>query len=369
MKNNIVSFDNVVIPSSFMESRKTGIQHLDPFLSIHGGLVPSMSYMFTGESGSGKTTISNYIMSGISSETNPAVFISLEMSKEQTKYQFSGKFDFSNTFIVDTIPDKTHSGLIDLLKEIARLNPSVLVIDSLQMVSALIFGDPTSIKGQSEIAKSIMHFSKQTGCPTILIGQCNKDGDYLGPTFVKHILDAHLHATIDKKSGERFLEFEKNRFGKVGDSLPYSFNETGAITFSIKETINTTLKDFAWFKVKDILTAVFGKIIVDEIKTIDKSRIPRLSFQRHDGYYYGFNPDDNEIFIDIESAKKDWTDENLPDMRHVLSEFIDHYPQFKMPHELFYLSFLICMAYSLNYSQDHSKKFWKTLDRLVQKYS
>jgi DNA repair protein RadA/Sms len=215
MKYNIVAFDEVKIPKSFTKSLSTGIPNLDSFLSVQGGLVPSMSYMFTGVSGSGKTTISNYMMAGLAQPTSPAVFISLEMSKEQTKFQFEGKVDFKNVFIVDEIPHNTREGFTELLIGISELNPSVVVFDSLQMISAIIYGDPTSMKGQSDIADMVKNFSKLTGCPTILIGQCNKDGDYLGPTFVKHILDAHLHATIDKKSGERWVSFEKNRFGNV----------------------------------------------------------------------------------------------------------------------------------------------------------
>ena len=84
---------------------------------MQGGLVPSMSYMFTGVSGSGKTTISNYIMSGLSKDYSPAVFISLEMSKEQTKYQIEGKFDFKNVIIVDEIPHNTEAGYLEFLED------------------------------------------------------------------------------------------------------------------------------------------------------------------------------------------------------------------------------------------------------------
>lgn len=72
MKHNIVSFNNVEIPQSFSNTRKTGIELLDNFLSLRGGLVPSMSYMFTGESGSGKTTISKDMnTAGLVSDETP----------------------------------------------------------------------------------------------------------------------------------------------------------------------------------------------------------------------------------------------------------------------------------------------------------
>jgi len=373
MKNNIISINEVTIPDSFLQSRKTGIQLLDPFLSMQGGLVPSMSYMFTGESGSGKTTISNYIMSGISTEDNPAVFLSLEMSKEQVKYQFEGKVDFSNTFIVDSIPDKTLDGFQNLLDAIDVMRPSIFVIDSLQMISALIFGDPTSIKGQSEIAKMIMRFSKDTGCPTLLIGQCNKDGDYLGPTFVKHIFDAHLHASIDKKTSGRSLMFEKNRFGKVGEMLSYKFTDDGGVQFmqgGVKH--NSVLsQDFTWFKADDMVRDLFSTILKDELDGILKrgGSIPQLVLGSNfeDRYFLYVDHASNSLYINTTYCRRFFTEDHSKDLQERFREFTDRYPVFQKPHEFFYLAVISITLYGVLNSSEHTKLFWKTMDKIVHK--
>jgi KaiC/GvpD/RAD55 family RecA-like ATPase len=384
MKHNIVAFKNVEIPQSFSDTRKTGIELLDNFLSLRGGLVPSMSYMFTGESGSGKTTISNYIMSGVSSETNPAVFMSFEMSKEQTKFQFEGKVDFSNTFIVDELTEQTIEGLKNLLEAIATLNPSVLVIDSLQMVSAMIYGDPTSIKGQSEIAKIVMNFAKETGTPSILIGQCNKEGEYLGPTFVKHILDAHLHASIDKKTIQRNLVFEKNRFGKVGQPISYKFADNGSITFvPFSQNANNLLtKEFAWFKAQETLQYLFADILAQEVKHMIKRgvRIPQLKFDgtnKVDTTNETFHPMINmwvhspkesiqsTVFISMDDSRKRFTEVRIDQLRKQLGRYIDRFPQFKTVTDVLFLEFFVLMTQAVLGTDKEEKTFFKTLERII----
>ena len=384
MKHNIVAFKNVEIPQSFSNTRKTGIELLDNFLSLRGGLVPSMSYMFTGESGSGKTTISNYIMSGVSSETNPAVFMSFEMSKEQTKFQFEGKVDFSNTFIVDELTEQTIEGLKNLLEAIATLNPSVLVIDSLQMVSAMIYGDPTSIKGQSEIAKVVMNFAKETGTPSILIGQCNKEGEYLGPTFVKHILDAHLHASIDKKTIQRNLVFEKNRFGQVGQPISYKFAENGSISFvPFSQNANKLLtKEFAWFKAQETLQDLFADILAQEVKQMVKRgvRIPQLKFDGTDKVnttdetfhtminMWVHSPKESiqsTVFISMDDSRKRFTEVRIDQLRKQLGRYIDRFPQFKTVTDIFILEFFVLLAHAVIGTEKEEKTFFKTLERII----
>lgn len=388
MTHNIVKFANVEIPENFSNTRKTGIELLDTFLSLRGGLVPSMSYMFTGESGSGKTTISNYIMSGISTEAHPAVFMSFEMSKEQTKYQFEGKVDFTNTFIVDELTETTPEGLRNLLTAIGTLNPSVLVIDSLQMISAMIYGDPTSIKGQSEIAKAVMEFSKETGCPSIMIGQCNKDGEYLGPTFVKHILDAHLHASIDKKTTQRNIVFEKNRFGQVGQPISYKFAENGSISFVpfSQNGHGLLTKEFAWHKAQETLQELFADILAQELKQMIKRgvRTPHLKFdgnstaQESDPNFHPemniwmHNPEyfiNNTVFISIEDSRRRFTEVRTEQLRKQLERYVDHFPQFKKVTDLFFLEFFVLMTKAVLGTEKESQTFFKTLERIINNHS
>jgi predicted ATP-dependent serine protease len=389
MNTNIVLFENIEIPESFSKTHKTGIELLDGFLSLNGGIVPSMSYMFTGESGAGKTTISNYIMGGVATQESPAVFMSFEMSKEQAKYQFEGKVNFSNVYIVDELKEESTEGLIALLNSISEFNPSVLVVDSLQMLSSLIYGDPTSTKGQSDIAKIIMQFSKETGCPSIIIGQCNKEGEYLGPTFVKHILDAHLHASIEKKTGSRNIMFEKNRFGKVGDKLHYKFKNDGSVVFLVEAQTNTPMleKEFEWSEATQIIKSIFGEVIASEIKEMLNAGItsPQLTFEGSTEVEF-CNPEfhfksnvrvhepnapyciNNTIYVDIEFSKFMFTENNLEELKQ-REPLLAQFPQFKTAKQIFLFEIMVFIAEAITLAKPNSRKFMKALNSIVSRYA
>ena len=387
MNTDITKFADIEIPESFSKAHKTGIELLDSFLSINGGIVPSMSYMFTGESGAGKTTLSNYIMSGVATSSQPAVFMSFEMSKEQAKFQFEGKVNFSNVYIVDELKEQSLEGLQNLLLAIAEFNPSVLVVDSLQMLSSLLYGDPTSTKGQSDIAKVIMQFSKETGTPSIIIGQCNKEGQYLGPTFVKHILDAHLHASINKKTLSRSIMFEKNRFGKVGDELHYKFSKDGSIQFLSEAQSSSPFKtNFLWKDAKGIAQQIFTESLTQEvIKELiaNGMPLPQIKFEgticvdfcepnfHFRSNYYLHQPEspyciNNTIYVDIPYSKQYYTENTIEEAREI-TEFADKFPQFQTAKQLFLLKIMVMVARSITLG--NNAKFLKTLKTIVARYT
>jgi hypothetical protein len=256
------------------------------------------------------------------------------------------------------------------------------------MVSAMIYGDPTSIKGQSEIAKLVMDFSKETGTPSILIGQCNKEGEYLGPTFVKHILDAHLHASIDKKTIQRNIVFEKNRFGQVGQPISYKFAENGSITFvPFSQNANSLLtKEFAWFKAQETLQELFADILAAEVKQMIKRgvRIPQLKFDgtfKVDTSDETFHPMINiwthspkesiqsTVFISMDDSRRRFTEVRLDHLRKQLGQYIDRFPQFKTVTDLFYLEFFVLMTQAVLGTEKEDKNFFKTLERIINNHA
>ena len=390
MNTVITKFADIEIPESFSKAHKTGIELLDSFLSINGGIVPSMSYMFTGESGSGKTTLSNYIMSGVATPSQPALFLSFEMSKEQAKFQFEGKVNFSNVYIVDELKNQSIEGLQSLLLTIAEFNPSVLVVDSLQMLSSLLYGDPTSTKGQSDIAKVIRQFSKETGTPSIIIGQCNKEGQYLGPTFVKHILDAHLHASINKKTLSRSIMFEKNRFGEVGEQLHYKFSKNGSVQFLSEEQSGSPIKeDFEWKDARRIVQQIFAESLTQEVikeLVTNGVSIPQIKFEGsimvdfcEPNFHFNSNlfihtPEvpyciPNTIFVDIAFSKYKFTESNVEELkeRFEIESVIKKFPEFQTAKQLFLLEIMVMVARSITLG--NNAKFLKTLKAIVARYA
>lgn len=390
MTSTITKIIDTKIPDIYFNPKKIGIEMLDKIFSVYGGPIPSMAYMFTGSSGAGKTTISNYIMAGMSSKESPAVFISLEMSKEQVKFQFENKVDFTNTLIVDSTALNTVEAFQDLLDTIAAMNPSIVVLDSLQYASALIYGDPTSTRGQSEITKMIIAFAKSTLVPVIVIGQCGKDGTYIGPSFVKHALDGHLHADYDPKTQKRTISFEKNRFGSVGEYVGYFFNKDGSLNFVSVEDLKPRFIDqeFGWYKAQKLIEDIYVSVITSELKNMIKAnvRVPIVKFDGTNKVDYAdqdFHMNvnswmhfpaepyfiQNTVFIDLEFSKNRFTEENLDTLKKKFAVFIDRYPQFEKPSDLFILQFLILITQGILQHGEHDEKFWKTLDRIVLNHS
>ena len=66
----------------------------------------------------------------------------------------------------------------------------------------------------------ITSYAKEHAVNVIVIGQVTKDGKMAGSNKLKHMVDSHVHLSIETKDedlkGCRILETQKNRFGGAG---------------------------------------------------------------------------------------------------------------------------------------------------------
>ena len=74
-------------------------------------------------------------------------------------------------------------------------------------------------------------YAKENACNVIVIGQVNKSGKMAGSQKLKHMVDQHIHLTIEEKDedlkGCRLLHTRKNRFGGAGHIAILSLHKTG----------------------------------------------------------------------------------------------------------------------------------------------
>jgi predicted ATP-dependent serine protease len=82
--------------------------------------------------------------------------------------------------------------------------------------------------------------AEKSGCAVLAIQHMTKGGTYVGSTYLKHATTAMLEIRFDI-SGQRYLEFSKNRRGGggVGKRLYYRLDEVGAVVYDherFKET-------------------------------------------------------------------------------------------------------------------------------------
>lgn len=216
--------DDIQIPEILFHPTKTDTPELDNCFSEMGGVVPSCVTMVTGTPGAGKTTLMAVMGSRLVS-SRPVVFLSYEMSDFQLKMQARKIPGFNKMLLVtETFHKETEKfeGFLEMLKE---LNPSMVIVDSLQKMAGVMPG--SFDKAQIYLAEKFTKFAKETYIPVQLIGHVNKDGSYKGPTTILHEVDAHLHVSFDKEMGERIFKMGKNRFGGITDPYIFRINNSG----------------------------------------------------------------------------------------------------------------------------------------------
>jgi energy-coupling factor transporter ATP-binding protein EcfA2 len=222
-KQTFKKVSDIEVPEKLFQTIKTDSPELDSVLSEIGGLVPSQVVLVTGNPGSGKTTLCAVVGSRVAErDKRPVVFLSYEMSDFQLKLQ-AKKIPGFDSLLVSTHEFHAQPGGIDMLFEaLESLNPSMLIVDSLQKMASKMSDGPT--RGQIVLVERFTKWAKKTFTPIMLIGHNDKGGNYSGPSFLKHEVDSHMTVWFDQEIRERLFSMSKNRFG--GNMESYSFRIT-----------------------------------------------------------------------------------------------------------------------------------------------
>jgi SpoVK/Ycf46/Vps4 family AAA+-type ATPase len=222
-KQTFKKVSEIEVPEKLFQTIKTESPELDSVFSEIGGLVPSQVVLVTGNPGSGKTTLCAVVGSRIAEKDNrPVVFLSYEMSDFQLKLQ-AKKIAGFETLLVSTHEFHAQPGGIDLLfQALDSLDPSMVIVDSLQKMASKMSDGPT--RGQIVLVERFTKWAKKSFVPVMLIGHNDKGGNYSGPSFLKHEVDSHMTVWFDQEIRERLFSMSKNRFG--GNMESYSFRIT-----------------------------------------------------------------------------------------------------------------------------------------------
>lgn len=222
-KQTFKKVSDIEVPEKLFQTIKTDSPELDSVLSEIGGLVPSQVVLVTGNPGSGKTTLCAVVGSRVADrDKRPVVFLSYEMSDFQLKLQ-AKKIPGFDSLLVSTHEFHAQPGGIDMLFEaLESLNPSMVIVDSLQKMASKMSDGPT--RGQIVLVERFTKWAKKTFTPIMLIGHNDKGGNYSGPSFLKHEVDSHMTVWFDQEIRERLFSMSKNRFG--GNMESYSFRIT-----------------------------------------------------------------------------------------------------------------------------------------------
>jgi len=189
----------------------TGIDEFDRVLG--GGVVPGSLVLIGGEPGIGKSTLLLQAAAVFANTVGPVLYSSGEESEHQIKSRGErlGVGRAPLYLLAETCLER-------ILEEMARLKPSLVIVDSIQTVFSLKFQSaPGSVGQVRESATQLLFAAKGQNIPTFLVGHVTKDGNLAGPKALEHIVDTVLYFEGEKHHAHRVVRAVKNRFGAVSE--------------------------------------------------------------------------------------------------------------------------------------------------------
>jgi DNA repair protein RadA/Sms len=199
----------------------SGIDELDRVLG--GGIVPGSLVLLAGEPGIGKSTLLLQAAAHFARDVGPVLYASGEESEHQIKSRGDrlGVGRAPLYLLSETCIER-------ILEEMARLKPSLVVIDSVQTVwSSKFQSAPGSVGQVREAATQFLFAAKGQNIPTVLVGHVTKDGSLAGPKVLEHVVDTVLSFEGERHHSHRVVRAVKNRFGAVSELGVFEMTGTG----------------------------------------------------------------------------------------------------------------------------------------------
>jgi DNA repair protein RadA/Sms len=213
------------IGSGAEERWRTGIGELDRVLG--GGLVPGSLVLIGGDPGIGKSTLALELAAAIGGDGRSVLYVSGEESPRQAKMR-AERIALRRGLDHLWIHSEIELGAI--LREVERLSPGLLVIDSIQTLhEGSLEGAPGSVTQVRECGLRLLRLAKERSMPVLLIGHVTKDGAVAGPRTLEHLVDAVLYLEGDARHGYRILSAAKNRFGSTHEIGVFEMRGDGLV--------------------------------------------------------------------------------------------------------------------------------------------
>ena len=185
----------------------TGIAEFDRVLGR--GVVPGSVILLAGEPGVGKSTLLLETVKHWAKGGRTALYVTGEESAGQVRLR-AERTDavHENIFLA------SETDLATVLGHVDEVNPTLLIVDSVQTVQATgtdgVSGGVTQIRA---VTTALVSLAKNTGVAVVLVGHVTKDGNVAGPRSLEHLVDVVLAFEGDRHSSLRLVRGIKNRFG------------------------------------------------------------------------------------------------------------------------------------------------------------
>lgn len=201
-------------------AQPTGIGELDRVLG--GGVVAGSVTLLGGEPGIGKSTL---VLQMLSWWPGPTLYVSAEESQQQVKARARR--------LGDDQPDvwiASETSLRGVLEAIERVQPELVVIDSIQTIAdERVASSPGSTTQVRECAQQLVVEAKRRGIAVVLVGHVTKEGALAGPRVLEHAVDTVLSFEGERHHALRLLRAVKHRFGPTSELGLFEMTEGGLV--------------------------------------------------------------------------------------------------------------------------------------------
>jgi DNA repair protein RadA/Sms len=209
------------IPAQEGERTVTGIAEIDRVLG--GGIVNGSAILIGGEPGIGKSTLMLQVMKNLADRGHKVLYVSGEESPHQIKLRSNRIGANAKELLV-----LVEVSLEKILEQIKKVDPAIVVIDSIQTVySADLMSAPGSVGQVRESSSRLILSAKKSGIPVFLIGHVTKDGSIAGPKVLEHMVDTVLYFEGDSGHAYRIIRSIKNRFGPTNEIGVFEMQDKG----------------------------------------------------------------------------------------------------------------------------------------------
>lgn len=213
-----VTLDQIAMENE--ERMETSFQEFNRVLG--GGVVPGSLILIGGDPGIGKSTLLLQVSMQLA-EAQKVLYVSGEESLSQIKMRASRLGTQADVFYLLSETDLTL-----VAGEIQRLEPTIVVIDSIQTMQ---MPDQTGVAGGAgqlrQATSVLMRIAKENQIAIFIVGHVTKEGNIAGPRMLEHMVDTVLYFEGERHNRFRMLRAVKNRFGSTNELGVFEMMDIG----------------------------------------------------------------------------------------------------------------------------------------------